>query len=145
MTDRTGGHLDVLLMAAIGMTLLAAACTGGSGSTPPPTSSPPPPSTSGTCSTPIEPPSLTGSRALVPKPQSTGDRRTRRGRVYEELWKHQAALNRRRLTPASISAAATAEDIGQVAVIRDQGDLLLPANVFDLRATAVAFARNGAG
>jgi len=81
----------------------------------------------------------------VPKPESTSDRRTRRGRVYEELWKHQAALNRRRLTPSSVSAAATAEDIGQVAVIRDQGDLLLPANVFDLRAAAVAFARNGAG
>jgi hypothetical protein len=144
MTHRTGGHLDALSMAAIGMTLLAAACTGGSGSTPPPTQSPPSP-TSGTCSTAIAPPTLTRSLALAPKPESTGDRRTRRGRVYEELWKHQAALNRRRLTPASLSAAATAEDIGQVAVIRDQGDLLLPANVFDLRAAAVAFARNGAG
>jgi hypothetical protein len=131
-------------MAAIGMTLLAAACTGGSSPTPPPTSSPPPP-TGGTCSIPIAPPSLTKSRTPLPKPESTADRRTLRGRVYEELWKHQAALNRRRLSPASISPAATAEDIGQVAVIRDQGDLLLPANVFDLRATAVAFARNGTG
>src|SRR5439155_25510977 len=72
-------------------------------------------------------------------------RRTRRGRVYEELWKHQAAVARRRVTPAVIAPAATAEDIGQVAVIRDQGDILLQPNAFDLRAVAISFARNGAG
>ena len=79
-----------------------------------------------------------------PKPASTDDRRTRRGRTYEELWKHQAAMARRR-SPASVAPAASAEDIGQVAVVRDDGDLVLPANPYDLRATAVAFARNGSG
>jgi hypothetical protein len=147
MMHRTSGHLDclaILAIVAIGMTLLVAACGGGTGSTTPPTS-PPPSSTGGTCSIPIAPSSVTSTRAPLPEPQPTGDRRTRRGQVYEELWKHQAASARRRSAPASISAAATAEDIGQVAVIRDQGDLLLPANAFDLRATAVAFARNGTG
>jgi len=69
----------------------------------------------------------------------------RRGRVYEQLWKHRAALARRGSTAASLAPAATAEDIGQIAVIRDQGDIILPANAFDLRAAAVAFARNGSG
>lgn len=54
-------------------------------------------------------------------------------------------MARRRLAPASIAPAATAEDIGQVAVIRDQGDLVLPANPYDLRSVDVAFVRNGAG
>jgi hypothetical protein len=144
MTHRSGVHVDGLAIGAIGVTLLVAACGGGAGGTQPPPVSPPT-STSGTCSIPIAPPSLTESRAPLPAPTSTGDRRTRRGRVYEELWKHQAALARRRPAPASIPAASTADDIGQVAVIRDQGDLLLPANAFDLRATAVAFARNGSG
>jgi hypothetical protein len=80
-----------------------------------------------------------------PKGESTGDRRTRRGRVLEELWKHQAAGGRRRLTPSSIAPASTSEDIGQVAVIRDEGDIILPANAFDLRNLAVTFARNGSG
>jgi len=49
------------------------------------------------------------------------------------------------LAPASIAPASTTEDIGQVAVVRDEGDLVLPANAFDLRAVAVAFTRNGIG
>jgi hypothetical protein len=69
----------------------------------------------------------------------------RRGRPYEELWKHQAAVAGRRLTPASVAPSATAEDFGQIAVIRDEGDLVLAANPYDLRSIAVAFARNGTG
>ena len=34
---------------------------------------------------------------------------------------------------------------GQIAVLRDDGDLILPANPYDLRSTAVTFARNGVG
>jgi hypothetical protein len=37
------------------------------------------------------------------------------------------------------------EDIGQIAVVRDEGDIILPANPYDLRSLAVAFARNGVG
>lgn len=44
-----------------------------------------------------------------------------------------------------ISPAATSEDEGQIAVLRDDGDLILPANPYDLRSTAVTFARNGVG
>jgi hypothetical protein len=74
-----------------------------------------------------------------------GGARMRRGRAYEELWKHQAAVNRRRIGAAAIVPESVAQDVGQIAVIRDQGDLILPPNPFDLRAAAIAFARNGAG
>jgi hypothetical protein len=146
MTHRTRGRAGRLAIGAIGATLLVAACGGGTGTAPPtPAPAPAPAPSSGTCSIPIAPTTQPSSQAAQPKPESTGDRRMRRGRVYEELWKHQAAAVRRRLTPAVIAPAATAEDIGQVAVIRDQGDILLPPNPFDLRAVAISFARNGAG
>ena len=78
------------------------------------------------------------------KPISTGDRRTRRGRVYQELWKHEAA-GRTRLGPQAISPQSVAEDIGQIAVVRDEGDIVLPANPYDLRSLSVTFARTGLG
>ena len=49
------------------------------------------------------------------------------------------------VAPASITPSASTEDIGQVAVVRDEGDLVLTPNAFDLRAVGVAFARNGSG
>jgi hypothetical protein len=123
--------------------LLTASCGGDSNSTPPPTTPAPAPAAGGSCSVP-----LTAAVTATPaheKPVSTEDRRMRRGRVYEELWKHEAAAGGRRLTPSSIAPAATAEDIGQIAVVRDEGDVVVAANPYDLRSTAVAFGRNGAG
>ena len=125
--------------------LATAACggDGGSSTTPPPTSNPPP-SAGGSCAVPIAP-AAQRVAAPRPKPASADDRRTRRGRVYEQLWKHEAARAARRLSPAAVAPAATSEDVGQIAVIRDEGDLVLTANAFDLRVTGVAFARNGSG
>jgi hypothetical protein len=135
---------DRRAIAALVATLLTAACGGSSGTTPPPTTSPPP-ATSGSCAIPLAQAAPSPSSAPAPKQTATDDRRTRRGRVYEQLWKHQAARGGRRVGPASISPTASTEDIGQVAVFRDEGDLVLPANTFDLRAIAVAFVRNGVG
>src|SRR5258708_7663940 len=134
---------------AIAIALLTAGCGGsGGGSTTTPPSSPPPVASTG-CTIPFETESLRERPAPEVKPQSPGDRKTRRGRVYEELWKHQAALARQgtsdRQRPTSISPAATAEDIGQIAVMRDEGDLVIPANQFDLQSKAFVFSRNGSG
>ena len=41
--------------------------------------------------------------------------------------------------------AATAADVGDVAVLRDEGDLILPANTYDLKAVGLRFTRNGSG
>ncbi len=149
MRQRTGARptrrgIGAIAIGAIFATLLIAACGGNAGGTPPPATTVPPPATSGSCSISLAPAAVTAVPA-PPKPASTDDRRTRRGRAYEELWKHQAAVAKRRLAPTSFAPAATAEDIGQVAVVRDEGDLVLPPNPYDLRAIAVAFARNGSG
>jgi hypothetical protein len=128
--------------------LTAVAACGGGTSTTPPTTSPPPAASTGACTIPFE----TASRDRVApavKPESTSDRRTRRGRVYEELWKHQAATARAaasgRSRPASFAPSVTTEDIGQIAVMRDEGDLVIAANRFDLQAKGFIFARNGSG
>jgi hypothetical protein len=99
--------------------------------------------TPGACAVSIETEALRPRASAAVKPASTGDRATRRGQVYQELWKHEAA--RSRVGPLAISPAATSEDEGQIAVLRDDGDLILPANLYDLRSTAVTFARNGIG
>jgi len=126
---------------AIAVALLTVSC-GGSGSgttTPPPTPAP----SAGACTIPFQAAALTDAAPSAPKSDAASDRRTRRGRVYEELWKHQAAAAR--LRPATISPATTTEDIGQIAVMRDEGDLVLPPNAFDLRSSAFLFARNASG
>src|ERR1700687_4662546 len=103
---------------AIALAVLTAACGGGSGTATPPSTSPPPATPSSACTIPLETASLRESAIPTPKPESTEDRKTRRGRVYEELWKHQAATARRgasdRLRETSIAPTATTEDIGQI-------------------------------
>ena len=126
---------------ALSLALFLAACSGG---TPTPTPTPTTPTPVGACAVSIVPSAVTPG-GDAPKPDSVDDSRSRRGRVYEELWKHQAAVSKRRLERTTVGAEATAEDIGQLAVIRDQGDLLLPANAFDLRSAGISFTRNGAG
>jgi hypothetical protein len=145
MANGYAARLGLELIEAVAIALVVAACGGGDSSpTPPPTTTPPPSST-GTCSIPVQPLASASTVERRPKPESTGNRRTRRGRVYEELWKHEAASARRRVTPRSISPESTSEDVGQLAVIRDEGDLVLAANAFDLQNVAITFARNGSG
>lgn len=94
---------------------------------------------------PVETERIAPRPAATTKSAATGDRQTRRGRVYQELWKHEAAANRTRVGPQRIGPLAVVEDIGQIAVVRDEGDIILPANAYDLRSLAVTFARTGVG
>jgi len=45
--------------------------------------------------------------------------------------------------PSITSPAPVAVDIGDIAVIQDTGDLVLPLNPFDVRSTGLRFTRNG--
>jgi hypothetical protein len=80
-----------------------------------------------------------------------------RGRAYEALALHEAAKRKREADAraaavtdqsfgrtAITSPAPVAEDIGEIAVIQDAGDLILPANPYDLRSTGLRFTRSGA-
>jgi hypothetical protein len=134
--------LNVVVVAAA---LLAAACGGGgSGSSTPPATQPPAAS-AGACNVPLTAGSVTTRAVQRTKDASTSNRRSRRGRVYQELWKHEAAERSRRMSTRAIAPAAVVVDSGQIAVVRDQGDIVLPANPYDLRSIAVTFARTGTG
>jgi hypothetical protein len=45
--------------------------------------------------------------------------------------------------PSITSPAPVAEDIGEIAVLQDTGDLVLPLNPYDVRATGLRFTRSG--
>lgn len=71
-----------------------------------------------------------------------------RGRVLDALWTHrQGALRRdataRLAAPSASAPAPDAADVGEIAVIQDEGDLVLPPNAYDLRNLGLRFTRNG--
>jgi len=81
-----------------------------------------------------------------------------RGRIYEALALHEDAVARREARArtalvqrdetgagqtAITAPAPVGEDVGDVAVINDTGDLVLPQNNYDVRSTGLRFTRNG--
>jgi hypothetical protein len=67
-----------------------------------------------------------------------------RWRVFDALWTHRQrmALSGER---AAETAGRDAVDIGEIAVVQDEGDLIAAPNTFDLRNTGLRFSRNGSG
>jgi hypothetical protein len=138
--------LALLLAASIG-------CGGGGegGSSPPP--SQPPPSNPGqnacsiadTAGTEVSSEPQVRDPRLPAKPSGGIDGSTR-WRVLEDLWIHAQAQARR--GPDRRDAAAPPADgidIGAIAVIQDEGDLLVAPNPLDLQNTGLRFTPNGAG
>lgn len=126
--------------------LLLSACDGGSngngGNTPPPQPSPGP---QNPCATALDAGFDAALERGAPAPaldKPALDHSTR-WRVLDDIYLHRAAVARRGLQPAAPPTAAV--DVGEVAVLQDQGDLILPANRFDLRSAGLRFSRNGSG
>ena len=67
--------------------------------------------------------------------------------VLDSVWSHRAALERGLLRPLATADAteAEAEDIGEIAVLRDEGDLFRAANIYDLRDVTLRFSPNDQG
>jgi hypothetical protein len=65
-----------------------------------------------------------------------------RGRVYEAIELNRAAAATRART-AAVSPSPVAEDVGEVAVLQDTGDLVLPFNTYDLKNVGLKFTRDG--
>jgi len=55
----------------------------------------------------------------------------------DSVWAHQEQRERREVTARTGRAASF--DVGQIAVLRDEGDLALPRNTMDLQGTALRF------
>ena len=132
--------LAALLLASV------TACSGGNGDSSPSPSPSPNPSqpTQDPCASvrqeELEAPAVssltTKTRALDGSP---------RWRVLDALWAHQQERGRRAGLTDIEPRAATAVDVGEIAVIRDEGDLILPANTYDLKNVGLRFTRNGSG
>jgi hypothetical protein len=128
---------------------------GGSGSTPPPSGGGGTPSAN-PCSTALE--ADQPSASLSTGQGATASKKTLidgnpRGRVYEAMWIHQAAEEERQRRGAGQRSATSdtaittpapvSEDVGNIAVVQDAGDLIIPANTFDLVGAGLRFTRNG--
>ena len=139
-------RLGELLVASLLAVTLVAACDGGSGNSPPPPAPPPPPP-------PQQNPCIGASLEPEPASEETAALRavklsgladdTGRYRVLDQLWKHRLASS-----PPGLTAPvqeATVQDVGNVSVVQDQGDVILRPNTFDLRGVGLRFTPDGAG
>ena len=154
-------------ISALAVSLVIAACGGGGGSSGGSTA--PPSGGGGTttvnpCSTALEAdqPSANLTSGVAGQ-AGRANKKTLidgnpRGRVYEAMWINRAAQEDRQRggarQSATVGAAAegrtgittpapVAEDIGEIAIVQDSGDLILPAHTFDLVGVGLRFTRNG--
>ena len=121
--------------------------TGGSTPPPSPTPTPPPAPVLGPC-----PASTTAMRSFdraeaPPASKTPGGLREPdpRGTIFDVLWDHYASVARGRLGTLGDNTPSASADVGDVAVIQDEGDLITQPNTFDLRLTGLRFVPNVGG
>ena len=66
-----------------------------------------------------------------------------RWRVLDSIWHHRAGLDRGLVQP--LGPDAVTEDVGEIAVLQDEGDLVLRSNPLDLLGAGLRFTRNASG
>ena len=138
------------LLASAALGLLVSACGGSSGS--PPSSNPPPTTTTNPCSAAaldeeqVEASAADQAAARALKTNILDG--NPRWRVLDALWTHRensARRNGRDPERTTLSPSSSNADVGEIAVIQDEGDLILPPNTYDLRNLGLRFTRNGSG
>ena len=124
---------------------LGAACGDDGGGTTdptqPPSSSPPAASTQNPC-----PPARASLASLDGTPSAKASRPTRvdpRSTLADILARHQEAQGRAR--PLATASPVASADVGEIAVIQDEGDLVTPPNTFDLHGTGLRFSPRSGG
>ncbi len=134
-----------LFLAWIALAGLFSACGGSSTSTPTTPAQTPTPVPANPCSGISLGASAIARATLVPSPwkdAAPADHDARRT-VSEALWRHQSAAARG-LRPAVAAPTATA-DLGEIAVLQDEGDIIAPANPLDVRGTGLTFRPSSSG
>jgi hypothetical protein len=137
------------LAAAVVLGLLASACGSSSGS-----SRNPPPATSTNPCVNVADEADVDEQLVAPEDQAA--RRaikanvldgSSRWRVLDALWTHREYLDRNSRTASGGRTLSSRNnvDVGDVAVLPDDGDLILPPNSYDLRSLGLRFSRNGSG
>ncbi len=65
--------------------------------------------------------------------------------MLDALWTHREAAGRRDSGAVAGFSARDAADIGEIAIVQDESDLILPPNTYDLRGFGLRFNLNAAG
>ena len=140
-----------VIVSSLGFALLAS-CGGGGDS--PPRNNPPP--SNPTPNPPVTNPCATASfetgepgNAIAVNP-AAGRKRQRDHsdspvNVAQLFWTHQAARAQALTSALDAGLPVDNEDIGEIAVLQDVGDLIVRANPFDLSDVALRFTPNGSG
>lgn len=136
------------LLPLLSLAWMLAACGGSNNGGGPGPSPPPGPGTSNPCLT-----AVTEGEALSAGAEATGNTvrqktevidRDPRWRVLDALWTHRQRAGRARELAASVSGRNSV-DIGEIAVLQDEGDLIAPPNAVDIRSQGLRFTRNSSG
>jgi hypothetical protein len=125
----------------LGLCLLLAACGGGGGSTPPGFSTPTPSPAASFAPNPCDAVVPRTTAAAAPAPDKGGGMGHDTRDPRDLLWRHRVSAAGRLET----AAAAAAQDVGNIAVLQDDGSLITSPNPFDLRGVGLRFQRNLGG
>jgi hypothetical protein len=151
-TNKSRQFLFTVTSAVLAATVAACGGSGGSGSSNPPSNGGGGgTTTSDPCATALTtesfdpgPPSVLALSGQAPADKKTLIDGDPRGRLGEALWLHRAGAERERAATSGAPPPA-AQDIGDIAVVQDQGDIVLPANPLDLASSTLRFTKGGAG
>jgi hypothetical protein len=91
----------------------------------------------------FQPARPTASNDLASRKAERVDRNPR-GRLFDALWLNKSRADRIR-RPTALAGGRDAVDVGEIAIIQDEGDLLESPNAYDLRNLGLRFTRNSAG
>jgi hypothetical protein len=140
-------------LAALGAGVIAA-CGGGSSSnsgssggstTPPPTTSANPCANADTAEVAAVG-AVMQSGAAPPDKSTIVDGGSPRGRAYGAIALHRIAeAARSTARPSAVTTRPEAADVGDIAVLQDTGQLVVPRNTFDLAGVGLRFAPSGGG
>jgi hypothetical protein len=142
--------LSSYTIVAVALAWLASACGGsnGGGTTPPPGGGGTP--GQNPCATAALEPGADDLAATAPASNDGASSKVNpldpnpRDRLFDALWLHQSREGRIRRSE-SLTAGRDAIDIGEIAVVQDEGDLVEAPNNYDLRNLGLRFTRNNSG
>ena len=138
-----------VLLSSLGFVVLLAC--GGGGDNPPsnPPSNPPPnpPATNPCAAASFEDGDVSALEFNPGGGRKRGPEFNRDPRVAvpQLLWTHQAARAQGLTVALDAGLPVNNEDVGEIAVLQDSGDLIVRANTFDLADVALRFTPNGGG
>lgn len=129
----------------IGVLVLFTSACGGTGNGSPPTGPPPavnPCTTAGLEAEEQAPAAVADPARAIKRASPDGGSRWR---ALDALWAHRQAESRRPFAPRSRELARPSADAGDIALIADEGELVLPPNTFDLQEVGLRFTPNPSG